>query len=279
MNNLLARLGWDLLFFLKQCALGCGVLISGNRVTDTERVARAIALLKPINLQDSLMRIGGERDGGYLVPDDLDGIRYCFSPGVSDYAPFEIELEKRGIRSFLADFSVSGPPRGLQDCIFSKHHITGLASRTSTTLKEWMSRSLGSAPVGDLLLQMDIEGSEYEVILGSALEDLARFRIMVIEFHGLHGLFDTKRIGVIELVFAKLSEAFHIVHLHPNNFAPPMTRGGLAVPDLLEVTFLRKDRNPALAGRSLQYPHALDRRSSSIRKDFPLPDSWYRSPT
>ena len=27
--------------------------------------------------------IGGAGDGGYLVPDDLDGIEYCFSPGVN----------------------------------------------------------------------------------------------------------------------------------------------------------------------------------------------------
>ncbi len=276
MNNLLARLGWDLLFVLKQRALGYGALISGSRVTDLERVARAISLLKPINVQDSLVRIGGDRDGGYFFFHAEDGIRYCFSPGVSNYAPFEIELETREIRSFLADFSVSGPPEGLQFCSFSKHHITGVASRTSTTLKAWMSSSLDSTPVGDLLLQMDIEGSEYEVILGSDPADLARFRIMVIEFHGLHGLFDTKRVGVIELVFAKLSEMFHIVHLHPNNFAPSLTTGGLAVPDLLEVTFLRKDRNPALTRKALRYPHALDRRSSSIRKDFPLPDCWYR---
>jgi hypothetical protein len=64
--------------------------------------------LKPYATDKELIRIGGETDGGYLVPDDLEGIEYCFSPGVAETAGFESELAKRGIRSFLADFSVDG---------------------------------------------------------------------------------------------------------------------------------------------------------------------------
>ncbi len=44
--------------------------------------------------------MGGENDGGYLVPDDLEGIEYCFSPGVSNIATFELDCLNRG--SFLS---------------------------------------------------------------------------------------------------------------------------------------------------------------------------------
>ncbi|WP_294610046.1 hypothetical protein [uncultured Roseovarius sp.] len=31
-----------------------------------------------------LVRIGGDGDGGYMMPDDFDGITHCFSPGVAE---------------------------------------------------------------------------------------------------------------------------------------------------------------------------------------------------
>ena len=32
---------------------------------------------KPFDLGHPLVRVGGEGDGGYLLPDILDGIKYC----------------------------------------------------------------------------------------------------------------------------------------------------------------------------------------------------------
>ena len=58
-----------------------------------------------------LIRIGGEGDGGYLIPNVFDKISYCFSPGVDYTANFEKELsEKFGIKSFMADASVEKAP-------------------------------------------------------------------------------------------------------------------------------------------------------------------------
>ena len=48
--------------------------------------------MKPKASPFGLIRIGGNSDGAYLVPDDLQGISCCFSPGVSDRKSFEDEL-------------------------------------------------------------------------------------------------------------------------------------------------------------------------------------------
>ena len=48
--------------------------------------------LRPLDPGIELIRIGPDSDGGYLVPDDLDGIRHAFSPGVSTESGFEAEL-------------------------------------------------------------------------------------------------------------------------------------------------------------------------------------------
>lgn len=57
----------------------------------------------------------------------------------------------------------------------------------------------------DLMLQMDIEGSEYEVLLDLDDDLLRRFRIMVIEFHDLDELFNKFSFKLINLVFKKNS--------------------------------------------------------------------------
>ena len=44
------------------------------------------------SIKFNLLRIGGDSDGGYLLPDDLENISSCFSPGVSDIFDFEFTL-------------------------------------------------------------------------------------------------------------------------------------------------------------------------------------------
>lgn len=264
---------WDLYFQIKQTLLNADIALQATRAAEASRVKEVISLLKPARIQSRLIRIGGEGDGGYLVPDDLDGIEYCFSPGVADYAPFELDLERRGVSSFLADYSVEGPPTGLARAHFIKKYIMSKESATAITLGQWIEQYLGQYDE-DLLLQMDIEGSEYEVFIELQRRDLRRFRIMVVEFHGLHGLFDRSRVGVIGCVLRKIAHDFHVVHLHPNNFAPMLGKGGLEVPDVMEVTFLRKDR-PLYESGDLIYPHPLDRKCSNIRPDYALAQCWY----
>ena len=58
-----------------------------------------------------LIRISGQSDGGYLLPNNLKDISYCYSPGVSNTANFEKELsDKYNIKSFMVDGSVDKAP-------------------------------------------------------------------------------------------------------------------------------------------------------------------------
>ena len=75
-----------------------------------EDVLGLLRLLHPQASERPLRRIGGPGDGGYLVPDDLDGIVGCISPGVSTEVGFDLALAEMGIPVFLADASVPAPP-------------------------------------------------------------------------------------------------------------------------------------------------------------------------
>jgi len=122
------------------------------------------------------------RDGGYLIPNDLAGIQACFSPGVDDRASFESALATdHKIPSHLADFSVDGPPKGFLPDSFSKMFVGPKATPNTMTLETWVSEA--DVPKGDLLLQMDIEGAEYETLLATPDALLRRFRIIILEVH------------------------------------------------------------------------------------------------
>jgi hypothetical protein len=65
-----------------------------------------ILIMKPKPSPYPLIRIGGDQDGAYLVPDVLQGIRACFSPGVNNTKSFEDDLtSNHGIPCHLCDFT------------------------------------------------------------------------------------------------------------------------------------------------------------------------------
>ncbi len=64
----------------------------------------------PVALPIPMIRCGGDGDGAYLLPDDLDGIKALFSPGVESIAAFETEMAGRGMTCYMADASVACPP-------------------------------------------------------------------------------------------------------------------------------------------------------------------------
>ena len=56
-------------------------------MTPPQRIQALIDRLKPVTTRHSLIRIGADADGGYLIPDDLQGITSVRKP-TSDFALF-----------------------------------------------------------------------------------------------------------------------------------------------------------------------------------------------
>jgi hypothetical protein len=248
-------------------------LLTGGRVTRPEHVLGLIKRLCPQDTGKRLIRIGGQSDGGYLIPDDLEGLEFCFSPGTGDSVTFENDLANMGIRSFLADYSVNSPPFMRPEFTFDKK-LLGIANdEASMTLSSWKNRYLPEYDK-DLLLQMDIEGHEWQVIASIPDELLAQFRILVIEFHELQRLFDPFEFSLFAVCFQKLLNKFHVVHLHPNNSCGKVAVWGLEVPRVLEITLLNKKRvSNAVPVGSL--PNRLDRNNDPRQASVSLPPYWY----
>ena len=256
--NILSRLG---IFLVQQ--------------TDTSRIYDLLKQLYPLSGDKPLVRLGAKGNGGYLVPDDFQGIEACFSPGVSTFSTFEKECADMGMHVFLADASVEQPVE-LDELLFSfiQKYVGVTSNEDFITLDDWVSLSL-SEHNSDLILQMDIEGYEYEVILGVSDKLMKRFRIIVIEFHSLHQLLNRPFFDLASRVFEKILQSHECVHIHPNNCCGSLNVKSLEIPRVMEFTFLRKDRidNYAFAK---DFPHTLDFDCTNA-PSLILPKCWYLS--
>jgi hypothetical protein len=233
-----------------------------------------IKALRPVQTNFKLIRVGGANDGGYLIPDDLDGIASCFSPGVADTASFEADLCRRGIGSHLADGSVDGAPKGFTPLSFTKKYLDGYNDENNITLFSWVLGTDAYQFGEDLILQMDIEGGEYATIIATPLCVLKKFRIICLEIHDTDAWFNPIAWNTVATFFAKLTEDFHVVHNHPNNNCGSVVAGNIHLPRVFELTLLRKDRSEAL-GFVEDLPHPLDARNVLDTPELKLPKEWY----
>jgi len=245
-----------------------------GKIIDSNEVEKLVTLFKRKECGVELVRIGGENDGGYLVPDDFEGIEYCFSPGVDTTASFEEACLNKGIRSFLADYSVDAAPIALKECIFTKKYLGSINDDKTITMDDWITESLPEGYNTDLILQMDIEGAEYEVILSTSDINIKRFRIIIIEFHNLASFQDKNYFNIVNSAMKKITNNFVPVHIHPNNCCGHQNINGVKFPKVFEVTFLRKDRVKKY-GDINQLPHELDQPNIPYKKDIVMPSNWF----
>lgn len=230
-------------------------------------------LLRPVSTGHQLVRLGGTADGGYLVPDDLAGIGAAYSPGVGESTSFDRHLNALGVPCFLMDGTVE-PPSGFEER-FLKEMLVAHPGPAGMTLEAWVASTMPSGGE-DLMLQMDIEGDEWNILATVPRELLRRFRIIVVELHGLHRSVRRETATAYRRTLECLNRDHVVAHIHPNNCCGLRRVGGIKVPKVLEVTLLRRDRVIALGSHGGR--HALDRPNLPGRPDVALPKAWFRPP-
>lgn len=226
--------------------------------------------LNPVNNGHELIRIGSNSDGGYLSPNDLNGIQWCISPGVADNWNFEEALWNNfRIPSYMLDYSVDLSGNLNFNYEFEKKFIGTINCCHLMTIDKLLQKDqfIGA---DNLLLQMDIEGDEYLSLLNTSEENLLKFRIAIIEFHNLDRIIEVNYFEkVIKPLFEKISQAYDIVHLHVNNAGGTFKLQGMDFPKILEITFHRKDRLIEYRGKN-PVPNKLDIRNSSTSPEISL---------
>lgn len=229
---------------------------------------------KKIEIIDSgheLIRIGPNFDGGYLVPNILDQIEFCFSPGVGNCSSFENNLSNYNIKSFLADNTVD---------YFGKHNfikknLNSFSDEKNITLEDWVNEKISSRSNNNLLLQMDIEGSEIECLYNTSINCLDRFKIIIIEFHHFHCILNHLGLKIYNDLFDKILKTHHIVHIHPNNVGPTLNICSNEITNGYEITFINKKDCKYVKKINYSLPHKYDYKNVSSLPDVKCAKIFY----
>lgn len=204
-----------------------------------ETLCAFLQRLRPQNVT-KMIRVGSKNDGGYVVPFELNGTTKLFSPGCDGLIEFERDLYARyKIPSIVMDHISKKPSQGASFIDFQDNWLDATTTETTISLGDWVVRN---SDVGEtLMLQMDIEGAEYEVLRNTASEILNRFHTIIIEFHYFEMiknsfLFETKIKPVFDLLLSN-----HIpIYLNPNNCCGEVKFRSYRFPRVFEITLIRR---------------------------------------
>lgn len=130
----------------------------------------------------------------------------------------------------MADASVEKPPIENDYFEFQKKFLGTVDAGEFMRLETWVGSKADHIRDSDLILQMDIEGAEYGVLIDMSVETLKRFRVMVIEFHNIKMITNRSTLELLRPVFEKIKNEFVVVHIHPNNYKKPVESHGIEMP-------------------------------------------------
>ena len=211
--------------------------VQTGRLAELDRFASLSKRLLPRAVSSGLIVIGDGSDGSYVVPDDLTGISHLISPGVGDSCQFENAISKMGISCRLFDGTVDRPGRLDARAEFQRINISGAQKPGHMTLKNTIPEEHD-----DLILQIDVEGAEYDIIPGSK-NVLASFRVIIIEIHGVEQWATSMGFGAATNLLDALTSFHSPIYLRANPYRKPFRhRKNVLAPSAIEVTLLRNDR-------------------------------------
>lgn len=218
--------------------LGVGFIGLTNE-NEKKEVFGGLKLLRPDRFNSKLfIRVGPKSDGGYVIFNDLISIKQVISIGVAKDTGFEDHLNELNpkIRFELFDHT-DKPVRELSNNFY--FHSLGLESSTGVntlTLNDILDNYVKFPK--NLLIKIDIEGSEYRTLNPENIEKLNDVLQIIIEFHEL----GPERLKSYEFkeIMTSLRRHFFIAHIHGNNNAPWINLFGAIIPETLEITFINK---------------------------------------
>jgi hypothetical protein len=204
------------------------------------RILAACRLIRPMTAERlELVRVGDERDGGYVMANDFDA-RGAISIGIGPNASWDREVAERGVPVAMFDHTIRRPPEKFPN---SRFHQVGIGQTDSGNIRslDGLLRISGFHGDEDLLLKMDVEGHEWNALFGLSGEDLLRYRQIVLELHDLRILREPQSADRVLKVLELLSGRHTPIHVHANNYTELIRFGSIWFPDVVEVTYVRSD--------------------------------------
>ena len=220
-------------------------IIIGERVLqnsiDQGNKARELKsmLLPTILAEDEYIRVGSKGDGGYILAKSvLKNAKYLISGGIEDNNDFELQIANNGIPGVQFDNSIDSPPKSHDLLTFQRATLGGNGGLSLHQILEGVDEG------ENIILKLDIEGSEYDFL--SNIKSFESYSALVVELHNLNRIVNDDFYIKLKDILLIINTELVPVNLNANNCCGFSNIGGVAIPRVLEVTWISKKYLPLL---------------------------------
>ena len=249
-------------------------IFSGGGVQDNiwlEHVNQFRMLLQPKDIVNDCqyIRIGNQQgEGGYVMINDFDNVKNTYSLGIGNNVSFDKDIASKGIDVWMYDHTIDKLPEYNDRFHYFRKGISGKKEESLDTLTNYICEN-GHNEDKNMILKMDIEGYEWELLKTIESNVLAQFSQIVCELHWFTNL---KLYPDIISGLKKLNENHQAVHIHANNGFVPLYINGYIFPEVIEVTYIRKEHK-MFQDCTRSFPTSLDKKSVGAFPEINF-DSW-----
>jgi len=208
---------------------------------------------------DNKIRLGSANDGGYVIailPEEHNNYDCYISAGVSNEESFsrdfinKFNMKKEHCYAF--DGTIQDYPYDFtKDITYIKKNIDAHNDDNNTNLDFLFNK------YNNIFVKMDIEGGEYPWLLNLTNEQLNKIKQLTIEYHGINDNTWNSQYDIKVKCLEKIANTHYPIHIHGNNNSGITNINNNQVPDVVEVTYIRKDvlQNPSLNKTVLPIPN------------------------
>lgn len=232
-------------------------------------LGRQLSYLCPY-IEKDLVRLGADTDGGYVVPERLvKDADFLLSFGLGNDWSFEQDFQTRnpsaGIHVYDGRVTLDHLPNNkkadyqefFQGDVKHWPEMIGDQSSGNTTFSDAIARTQAN----QLFVKMDIEGGEFKCI-DEIVAHHDKITGIAIEFH-----WTWANRPLFKESIDKLGQYYQIAHIHGTNSGK---FGDDLLPDVLEVSYIRRDLTESRTQRQIAYLSNLDYPVDPLKSDYCL---------
>ena len=201
-----------------------------------------IKILQHVYKKDELIWIGDiKNDGSYPIHKSYKKSKWAISPGIGESTIFERELVKNGISVTMLDLEKYRPKKLLKAypefCEFIPKFISSENSEDTISLKNLINEKNSNNGI----LQIDIEGAEWNLIRNTSIDIIKKASILIIEIHNFHELILPSQAEDKIKVLEKILNNYKVLWARRNTTSPLIKWRGFMIPDVIEISMIRSD--------------------------------------
>ena len=235
-----------------------------------ERMFKISNLFSVRILDDSeYIRIGDSSDGGYVLVNNICDKDVCISIGIGNNISFDKSIASLVSDVYMYDHTIEEPIHHIPNAHFLKK---GLAKELKPGFLRLSDCIAKVSTTKEIILKIDIEGDEWGILAEVNEIDLLRCKQIAIEFHHLQQFSINQKYDDIIKTLENLNMNHMLVNIHANNWSNYDVILNSPFPDVVEVTYLRKDLislpTNAVTSQNLNLNYPNNPKASDISLNF-----------